>query len=144
MRKTALGLIVVLAAFGACAQDEEPQVEGADRTVVIQMRDNHFEPDRLEVERGETVAFRFVNRGSVRHDAFIGDSDEQDEHESEARMADGDEHDGGHEGETNALTLEPGKRGTLTHRFTESGRILIGCHEPGHYAAGMIATVTVE
>lgn len=28
--------------------------------------------------------------------------------------------------------------------FTEPGTVLIGCHQPGHYSAGMKGTVTVE
>ena len=114
------------------------------QVVVIQMRDNHFEPDRIEVDRGETVTFRFINAGRNRHDAFIGDEDEQSDHEEEMRTAeDGDMH-GGHSMEPkNAITVEPGKRGELTRTFAQRGKTLIGCHEPGHYEGGMVATVTV-
>jgi uncharacterized cupredoxin-like copper-binding protein len=42
-----------------------------------------------------------------------------------------------------SLLLEPGKSGELTHTFEEAGEILIGCHQPGHYEAGMKTTITV-
>jgi YHS domain-containing protein/plastocyanin len=80
-------LIIGLTTAAACSNAIDPAREGADRVAVITMKDNHFEPDRLEVKRGETVAFRFINRGGTRHDAFIGDEDEQNDHERESRMA---------------------------------------------------------
>ncbi len=144
MRKILL-LAAIATVFAGCAGAEDPQVEGADRTVVVQMRDNHFEPDELEVRRGETIAFRFTNRGSVRHDAFIGDAEEQGEHEREARAADENGHGGVHAvDESNAITLEPGGRKTLTYTFDDREEILIGCHEPGHFEGGMVAEIIVE
>jgi uncharacterized cupredoxin-like copper-binding protein len=32
----------------------------------------------------------------------------------------------------------------MTWHMTEGGEILFGCHQPGHYQAGMKGTVTVE
>jgi uncharacterized cupredoxin-like copper-binding protein len=46
-------------------------------------------------------------------------------------------------GDMNAITVEPGKAGQLTHTFDKTGTVEIGCHEPGHYAAGMKIAVTV-
>jgi uncharacterized cupredoxin-like copper-binding protein len=138
-------LAAALLAFTACATTTESGNPDADRTVAIQMRDNHFEPDEVEVRRGQTVAFRFTNSGSNRHDAFIGDAEAQEEHEMEASMADDADHGAGHAAdEEDAITLEPGGRETLTYRFSERGQILIGCHEPGHYADGMVVTISVK
>lgn len=54
-------------------------------------------------------------------------------------------HGGGHGGgsDADAITVEPGDTGELTHTFDESGEFEIGCHEPGHYEAGMKIDVTV-
>ncbi|HZD22712.1 MAG TPA: hypothetical protein VE569_04835 [Acidimicrobiia bacterium] len=41
-------------------------------------------------------------------------------------------------------TASPGEIRTLTWTFTEADTVLIGCHEPGHYLAGMKATINVE
>jgi uncharacterized cupredoxin-like copper-binding protein len=46
--------------------------------------------------------------------------------------------------EANAITLQPGETKTLEYTFEEAGELLAGCHEPGHYDAGMVATITVE
>jgi uncharacterized cupredoxin-like copper-binding protein len=32
----------------------------------------------------------------------------------------------------------------LTWVFAEAGTVLIGCHQPGHYAAGMKGQITVQ
>jgi uncharacterized cupredoxin-like copper-binding protein len=46
--------------------------------------------------------------------------------------------------EPNAMTINPGETNELTWHFTEPGTVLIGCHQVGHYAGGMKATITVE
>lgn len=46
-------------------------------------------------------------------------------------------------GHDNALSVEPGDTGSLTMTFASAGSIVIGCHEPGHYDAGMKAKLTV-
>ena len=38
----------------------------------------------------------------------------------------------------------PGESKGLEHTFATAGSVLIGCHEPGHYAGGMVATVAVD
>ena len=43
----------------------------------------------------------------------------------------------------NVVVLEAGETKELTWKFTESGTVLIGCHQPGHYAAGMKGSVEV-
>ncbi len=111
----------------------------AGRTVEIAMTDIAFTPAAVTVARGETVTFRFTNNGKLKHDAFLGDAAAQAEHEKE--MGAGGGH-GGHGGD-DAITVDPGKTGTLTHTFEEAGTTEIGCHEPGHYAAGMKVVVTV-
>jgi len=59
----------------------------------------------------------------------IGDEATQDEHE--VMMED----------EPNELALAGGESGELTWTFTEAGRLLFGCHVPGHYDAGMVGTL---
>lgn len=104
------------------------------------MVDIGFKPAAIEVKRGETVSFVFTNRGRIPHDAFLGDGKEQDEHEQEMRaMKDPNDH-AGHEG---GITVDPGQTGALRYSFTEPGTLEIGCHQPGHYAAGMKVSIKV-
>ncbi|MEX2393666.1 MAG: plastocyanin/azurin family copper-binding protein [Actinomycetota bacterium] len=140
----AVSIVMLVVLGGACASGRETP-EGVDKTIVVSMRDSHFEPDSIDIDVGDTVEFHFANDGATRHDAFIGDEKAQAEHEREMRAADDAEHGGGHaENEPGALTLEPDERGMLTHTFDKAGTYEIGCHEPGHYAAGMKLTIDVR
>jgi uncharacterized cupredoxin-like copper-binding protein len=105
------------------------------------MVDIAFQPDAIDVTRGETVMFVFTNDGDVDHDAFIGNRDAQVEHEDDMRNA-GEGHGGGHGG-ANAVTVEPGESAELTYEFDAPGAVEIGCHQPGHYGAGMVIAVDV-
>jgi uncharacterized cupredoxin-like copper-binding protein len=135
----ALAAVAVLA-LAACGSDADEDTSAGGRTVEVEMVDNAFEPAELTVAEGETVTFKFTNNGDVIHDAFLGDTAAQAEHEEE--MGDEAGHHGG--GESDAISVEPGEIGTLTYTFEEAGRIEIGCHQPGHYDAGMKSDVTVE
>jgi len=142
-----VGVVAVLAACGGGDDDASSAGNGNDdaRTVEIDMVDIAFEPATLEIARGETIQFVFTNTGEVAHDAFIGDDDEQAGHEADMREADDDEgHGGGHGDDAeNAVTVEPGDTGELTYTFDEAGTIEVGCHQPGHYDAGMKIDVDV-
>jgi uncharacterized cupredoxin-like copper-binding protein len=46
-------------------------------------------------------------------------------------------------GGDNVVTVQPGASQTLVYHFPQPGPLITGCHEPGHYAAGMRADVTV-
>jgi uncharacterized cupredoxin-like copper-binding protein len=97
-----------------------------------------FSPADLTVAVGETVAFEVANTGQAEHELVIGDEAVQAEHELE--MA-GEE---GHGEESSyAVSVPPGETRVLVYRFDEPGELLYGCHEPGHYAAGMKGTITV-
>ncbi len=114
----------------------------ADRVVDVAMTDNAFNPSSITVSSGETVTFRFTNNGAVAHEAFIGDAKEQAEH---GESMESGEHTEGHDmAGGDALVLKPGDKGDLTYAFEEAGEILIGCHQPGHYEAGMKSTVAVS
>jgi uncharacterized cupredoxin-like copper-binding protein len=96
-----------------------------------------FAPDPLTVKAGEPVTFIVTNTGLIVHEFFVGTEAEQADHAEEmatGAMAHG--HD-------SAVSVEPGKTSSLTMTFAKAGSILVGCHEPGHYNAGMKATLTV-
>ncbi|MGI8793741.1 MAG: cupredoxin domain-containing protein [Acidimicrobiales bacterium] len=131
----------------ACGSDDSTTVgsgSGSARTVKVQMRDIAYSIDALDVKQGETITFEFKNTGKVDHDAFVGDEMAQADHEKE--MAGGS--DSGmnmdHGSDADAITVKPGKTETLTYTFDKAGGVLIGCHQTGHYAAGMKIVVTVS
>ena len=102
------------------------------------MKDIAYEPTSVAVRAGETVKFVFRNEGQIVHDAFIGDEAAQGEHEKKMR-----EH-AGKMGDEQGIKVLPGKTGSLTHTFKAGDALVIGCHETGHYAAGMKMTVAVS
>jgi uncharacterized cupredoxin-like copper-binding protein len=133
-----LALLFVLL-VAACGDGGHVDQTAGGRIVDVEMRDNDFSPASIQVKAREKVKFVFHNKGTVRHDAFIGDEAAQMAHEQEM-MASSMGH-GGHGGE--GITVEPGRTGTLSHTFQTSGTTIIGCHEQGHYALGMRVNVNV-
>ncbi|MGC1513046.1 MAG: cupredoxin domain-containing protein [Acidimicrobiales bacterium] len=154
MTRTKSRLAVAALAVGAltlaaCGDDDDTTAGTASstRTVEIDMRDIEFSPDQVDVQEGETVRFVFHNKGAVNHDAFIGDEAAQDGHEMEMREMGGmGDDDGGHDpmGDEGGITVMPGETGEITHTFAKGDDLLIGCHEEGHYGAGMRMMINVS
>ena len=143
----------------ACASEATTTEPGDGRTVDVVMTDMAFSPATIEVNEGETVTFTFRNDGSVHHEAAFGDLAAQLAHHEE--MADAADHDmddmtmddmsmddmdmdgtAGHDG-MHVVTVAPGSSIEVTHTFDRAGETMIGCHEPGHWEAGMQLDVIV-
>ena len=105
-----------------------------DVTLTDQLR---MEPTPLTVPAGVPVTFVVTNSGAIQHEFYIGDEAAQAEHEQEMR-AGGMAHD-----EPAGISVAAGETKELTYTFAEPGETLAGCHEPGHYAGGMKATISV-
>jgi len=108
----------------------------ASRVLEIRQLDPfRFEPATLQVKPGETVTLKITNAGSIIHEFTLGDKKTQDEHESEMKAM-------GTQpmtmpATTSSITIEPGATEELTWAFPQKGKVMFGCHEPGHYAKGM-------
>lgn len=153
----AAALVLVAAACGGSGDDgvvaDSPQSTSAGsgaRTVEVTMADIAYKPATISVKDGETVRFVFRNEGKLAHDAFIGDEAAQMDHEKQMSSTDtmagmdtmnGTDNATG--GDANGITVDPGKSGELTYTFRSGEDVLIGCHQPGHYKAGMKLTVDV-
>jgi uncharacterized cupredoxin-like copper-binding protein len=152
---TRVGLVAAFAAAAliltGCGGDKTASTaSGSSRAIDVTMTDNAYQPTQLQVSKGETVTLRFKNTGMVKHEAIVGDDAMQMKHHDEmtASTAQMEHGNPGHAGQTSdtssdAITIDPSKSGELTRTFNESGSILIGCHEPGHWEAGMKATVKI-
>ena len=132
----------------ACGTDRTADTGAvADRSTVIDvtMTDMAFTPTVVEVKTGDSVRFRFRNDGQVVHEAVIGDDAFQQEHAAEmvtmGSSADSMGHASGDQ--PAALVLRPGETGEMTYEANAAGRLLIGCHQPGHWEAGMKATIDI-
>jgi len=147
---TAATTAAVALILTGCGSDKTTSTaSGTPRTIDVTMTDNAYQPTQLHAASGETVTLRFKNTGMVTHEAILGDDAKQTAHHAEmtastgAMANDGMGHMGTSETSADAVTVEAGKTGELTHRFSESGTVLIGCHEPGHWEAGMKATIKI-
>ena len=111
--------------------------EGSSSAEVIAIKVNHsrFSPGTLRVEAGTTITFVVENDDPIDHELIIGDQAVQDRHEKGTEP----EH-GARPGE---ITVPAEETRSTTYTFTEPGRLIYGCHLPGHYDYGMRGTIEV-
>lgn len=134
--------LVALFVVASCGSDDDSGSPGesSTRTVEIEMRDIEFSPTTVEAEEGQEVRFVFTNSGAVTHEAYIGDAAAQTDHADEMESMGGMDHGG----DAEVLTVEPGETGEISYTFAETGTVQIGCHEPGHFEAGMVLDIDVS
>lgn len=103
--------------------------------VPVEMLDRAFSPATFRFVQGSVVVFRFHNGTRERHQAAVGDVYFQQDRAG-GQLDPNDPL-------VNTVVVEPGATADLPYRMDVPGELLIGCHEPGHWEAGMKATVTV-
>lgn len=142
---TSIGLVV--ACGNERATTDAPATTaaaGAAKLTEVAMEDIKYDTTRLRFAVGQPVTFRFTNNGQIPHDAFIGDSAAQADHEQEMQSMGTMDMGHGSHGDGDAVTVQPGESGELTYTFDAPGTYEIGCHQAGHYAAGMKIMITVD
>ena len=111
-----------------------------DRSIEIASSDDmRFSPNEVRVKRGQTIRFRVVNGGQMKHEMVLGTLDELKKHAALMRKFPEMEHD-----DPNAVSIEPGQTGELVWRFTKSGDFDFACLVPGHFEAGMRGKIVVR
>lgn len=112
----------------------------ARRVIKVSMADTmRFTPDRIELRKGETVTFEVANRGQLMHEFVIGTEEELVKHAALMKKFPEMEHDAPY-----MAHVKPAGRQRISWRFTEAGTFLAGCLLPGHWEAGMKATLIVK
>ncbi len=111
------------------------------RTIKIQALDTmRFSPSIVHVEPGQTIRFVVTDTGRLDHEFVIGDAKEQQAHEQVMK-----EHPNMTMHDPNGITLKPGQTRSILWHFPDHPMVLeYACHEPGHFAAGMIGKIVVE
>ncbi len=154
MRLHHLPLVVAIAVvLGACsggststaspsAATASPVAGGSSGTaveVIVKLTDAlTMEPASISVKAGVPVRFVVTNSGAADHEFFLGDEAAQAGHGEEMSGMAGMGHD-----DPTGIGLKAGETKTLEYTFAKAGSYLAGCHVNGHYAAGMMATITV-
>lgn len=136
-----------------------PAPRGTGRAVRIEMTENAYSVQRVQVRAGETIRFIAVNRGQLVHEFSFAPAAVHAAHRPEMAMM--MDHGmitperiisltmtmpGGHRMDhtaPNTVLVEPGKTGEISWRFTRAGTIEIACNLPGHYESGMAAQLVV-
>ena len=126
-----LALVVLLPlALAGCGEAR------ADEVRTIRIEHSRFVPATLEVKAGETVRFVVINDDPIDHELLIGDENAQALHET------GNEaHHGAKPGEISVPALSSAE---TTYAFGAPGKLIFGCHLPGHYGYGMRGAITIE
>jgi uncharacterized cupredoxin-like copper-binding protein len=136
---SAIGLAALVgctANAGGSGTDQNPTISR------MSIEGYHFLPDHLTVHEGETVRFLITNPTDRAHALFIGTPAEQDADEARHEGASPlEQPDTSHYGY--GIYIPAFGTAELDYHFTVANGIMIGCHLPGHWAAGMRATVTV-
>jgi uncharacterized cupredoxin-like copper-binding protein len=101
----------------------------------VNINHSRFAPDELRVESGTTVRFVILNRDPIDHEFILGDATVQRRHENGTHAE--------HAAVPGEVSVPAGKTRSTSFTFAEPGRLIIGCHLPGHYDYGMRADVIV-
>ncbi|WP_375170628.1 cupredoxin domain-containing protein [Marinobacter sp.] len=138
---------------------EPGKASEASRTITVELYDNYYEPESIEVRAGETVRFVVENKGNLVHEFNIGTPSMHEAHQEEMMMMVehgviqggklnhhmmemdmGNGHTMKHD-DPNSVLLEPGKSQEIIWKFSNEGNIEFACNVPGHYQAGMYGEI---
>jgi uncharacterized cupredoxin-like copper-binding protein len=134
-----LGITLTACGTGDGGPSSDPSSDADPRTITATLSDDMaIQLSESDFEVGETVRFEVTNEGAIPHEFYVGDAEAQEHHAEEMAEMDGMGHD-----EPDGVAVDPGATETFEYTFEQSGEILAGCHEPGHYEAGMVTSMTV-
>ena len=128
-------MLAAVAAIGVAGCTATSQA--ATDVVNVEIHHSRFIPATLTVPKGQTVRFVVHNTDPIDHEFIVGDQATQDRHEHGTD----DHHDGSVPGE---ISVPARSVVETTYHFGPPGRILYGCHLPGHWAYGMRGVIRVS
>jgi uncharacterized cupredoxin-like copper-binding protein len=128
---------------GAFSAGEPGNPKRPFKTIEIIMREGDgkmfYEPERLEVKRGEQIRFVIVNAGELAHEFIVASTADNLKHAELMNKYPDMEHD-----DPNGKTLQPKARTEMLWRFSKRGEFEFACLIPGHREAGMTGKVIVK
>ena len=141
---------------------EKGKLSEVNKTIEIKMYDNYFEPNVLIIKKGETIKFIVYNYGEFVHEFNIATKEMHLKHQSEMmRMVENEillanridkkkmkelskkDHSMSHS-HSNSVLLEPNQSGEIIWKFNTDANLEVACNVPGHYEAGMIASINLD
>jgi uncharacterized cupredoxin-like copper-binding protein len=125
-----VGVVLCAVLGAACGTTPRNDPDPDARTVEIGMHFSAFDLAELDVAPGETIRFVLTNTDPIDHEFIIGDREVQRAHELGTEPY--------HPPRPGEITIRAGETGETTFTFPdEPGRLLFGCHSPGHWDYGM-------
>jgi uncharacterized cupredoxin-like copper-binding protein len=127
----------------AAGEPGDPQKPVA-RTIEVTMKETEdakmlFEPNKVEIKRGEQVKFVLKNVGQVDHEFVLDSVANNAKHKIQMEKNLDMEHD-----DPNGKRLAPNGSNEIVWSFTKAGTFEFACLIPGHYESGMKGTVVVK
>jgi uncharacterized cupredoxin-like copper-binding protein len=129
--KPLIAAALVLAASVAGAWVTGPRSN--EQTVEVNIHHSRFRPESFEFSAGSTITFVIHNLDPIDHEFILGDAAVQRRHENGTEKE--------HDAIPGEVSVPAGETRRTTYTFSKPGRLIIGCHLPGHYAYGMKAGV---
>jgi len=138
------------------------KLKDVDRTIVVKMYDNYYEPKSFNIKKGETIKFEVENVGQLVHEFNIANAMLHKKHqpemlkmvENEILLADSIDKEKMRKmamkdkamahSHSNSVLLVPSEKGSIIWKFDNAVNIEIACNVPGHYEVGMIAKVNLD
>jgi uncharacterized cupredoxin-like copper-binding protein len=128
---------------GAFSAGEPGNPKRQAKAIRITMREGDgkmlYEPERLELRRGEQVRFIITNAGELPHEFVLGSTKDNLKHAELMKKYPDMEHD-----DPNGKTVQPKGTAEILWRFTKRGEFEFACLIPGHREAGMTGRITVK
>ena len=138
---------------------EKGKLSEVNRVIEIKMYDNYYEPNEINIKKGETIRFIVHNYGELVHEFNIATKEMHIKHKPEMMMLVENEillldrvdkekmkqmakknPSMGHT-HSNSVLLSPGENGELVWKFSNKTKIEAACNVPGHYEVGMIVKI---
>lgn len=125
----------------AYGQPGDPQKPAREIAITMKEGDGSmtFEPNLVDISKGEQIRFKLKNEGELDHEIVIATRKENLEHAKEMAKNPDMEHD-----DPNAKRLKPKAEGEILWRFTKAGEFDMSCLIPGHLEAGMTGKIIVK
>ena len=160
----ALFLIISKNVFAASMNmiGEKGNPNNIDRTINIKMYDNYYEPNFIEVKKGETIIYIVQNLCEMVHENNIATKEMHIKHQPEMQklMEHGillvdkidmvkmkemskKDHSLSHS-HSNSIMLEPKKTGVIIWKFSKNISLEMACNVPGHYESGMVGKIVLK
>ena len=133
-----------------------------EKVIKVKMYDNYYEPKKFKVKKNQTIKFIVYNYGELVHEFNIATKEMHLKHQPEMmRMVENEillanridkkkmkelskkDHSMSHS-HSNSVLLEPNQSGEIIWKFSTDANLEVACNVPGHYEAGMIASINLN